>query len=459
MRGLEAAPIGTFHAFCGELLRRFPIEAGVEPGFAIAEESLAPTVRDEALSDCIRAWLAENDEDLFALAVELGLPRVRELLSRLIVLRTRGDFHDWAERDPDDIVASWRHIWSTTAFPALLAGFVAQAQPTLDLLSAHPCSHPTMRERIAFLREAIPNLPASRDPIDQLQKIVNEARVQGGGTKSHWPSAVIHASVKDALTALRKEAEKVIKAENWDADATRQAAEMARRIARLAIQALDVCDRAKREQGMLDFDDLLLRARDLLRDPSDSVREGFLQAVAFVLIDEFQDTDPIQGEIVEQLAGDSLRDGRLFLVGDSKQSIYRFRGAQPKVFDDFRERFPETGRLQLTENFRSRPEILDFVNVLFSDTFPGPEHLLQPGPGMPEAGNEIAVEFLWAHEPREDEEARKAKVPVDAAARSKPAGSPATCDDASTRDGQFATRSRRPSAMRTPGRLSCCFAA
>ena len=91
-RGLEAAPIGTFHGFCGNLLRRFPIEAGVDPGFAILEESIAPTLRSEALDGRFRAWLVEENLDFIALAIEFGIEGVRESLEGLIAARTRARF-------------------------------------------------------------------------------------------------------------------------------------------------------------------------------------------------------------------------------------------------------------------------------------------------------------------------------------------------------------------------------
>ncbi len=120
-----------------------------------------------------------------------------------------------------------------------------------------------------------------------------------------------------------------------------------------------------------------------------------------MLVDEFQDTDPIQGEILERLTGESFPSGRLFLVGDAKQSIYRFRGARPEIFEEFRDRFPESGRLSLTENFRSVPGILDFVNALFADTFEDPDAALIPVVGPVPDHDQPVVEFLWATESEE----------------------------------------------------------
>ena len=86
-------------------------------------------------------------------------------------------------------------------------------------------------------------------------------------------------------------------------------------------------------------------------------------------MDEFQDTDSIQGEILRLLSGSEFLSGRLFVVGDVKQSIYRFRGAEPSIFRHWRSEFPQPGRLSLTENFRSVPGVIRFVNALFGDCF------------------------------------------------------------------------------------------
>ncbi len=132
-------------------------------------------------------------------------------------------------------------------------------------------------------------------------------------------------------------------------------------------------ERAKRSRGGIDNDDLLLLTRDLLADPSKVVRDALAESIDLVLVDEFQDTDPVQAQILEALGGETLLSGKLFLVGDFKQSIYRFRGARPELFQDYRARFPEAGRLALSANFRSVPAILDFVNALFADDLGGPE--------------------------------------------------------------------------------------
>ena len=130
--------------------------------------------------------------------------------------------------------------------------------------------------------------------------------------------------------------------------------------------------RTKTELAVLDFDDLLLRARRLLVDPQHkALQERLAKDTRLLLVDECQDTDPIQVDLIKALCGQDLQNGKLFFVGDFKQSIYRFRGADPRVFRMLREETPEAGRLPLCRNFRSQPAILQFVNALFCQALDG----------------------------------------------------------------------------------------
>ena len=170
---------------------------------------------------------------------------------------------------------------------------------------------------------------------------------------------------------------------------------------------------------MLDFHDLQDRVLTLLRHGPRSVVQSLRDSISALLVDEFQDTDAVQAEILETLADDQAASGRLFLVGDSKQSIYGFRGAEPRIFQSFRERFPADGQLNLTENFRSVPAILNFVNTLFAETFSGAEHRLRPG-GMdvgPLDSEAPAVEFLWTGRHEKADVALRRKVEASVAAR------------------------------------------
>ncbi len=401
LRGLEAAPIGTFHAFCGNLLRRFPIEAGIEPGFRVLEESIAPSLLDLSISSSFRNWLAGRNPDLEALAIEHGLSVVRNALHDLVGDHRGQNYAGWALKSEDEILQHWLSIWLSDGRPSALKRVVDAGEPFLRLAEQNRCSHRTMNERIAFLREFLPALPDVREPDPLLEKLLANARVQGAGSKDHWPSPDVFEAVKKTLTKLRDKIKDFQKNTAFQDDISRLCAEDGRRFARLAATAVERYSAAKREQSYLDFDDLLLKTRDLLKTPNSPVLEALRQEISVLLVDEFQDTDPVQAEILNLLCGDGDRTGGLYLVGDTKQSIYRFRGAEPKLFDEFRERFPAEGRKNLTENFRSAPGVIHFVNALFRDTdgFQGETHSLSPRSTGFVPTDEPAIEFLWAFDP------------------------------------------------------------
>src|SRR5690606_23663929 len=138
------------------------------------------------------------------------------------------------------------------------------------------------------------------------------------------------------------------------------------KLSRVARHAAAAYHSRKVAQGAIDFDDQLAFAHRLLTSPEFAhVQREARRQIRLLMVDEFQDTDRLQLKIVESLVGNVAESNRLFFVGDEKQSIYRFRKADPQVFRELQSAVNETGRLPLSKNFRSQPEILKFVNRLF----------------------------------------------------------------------------------------------
>lgn len=400
LRGLEAAPIGTFHEFCGHWLRRHALEAGIDPDFTIFDVSVAGAIRDEALAKCLRQWLAAQDPDLIELAVEYGLGRVRQGIADLLLETASGQLGAWKDRRPDEVIAIWKDVWNRLGRPLLVQKLIQAGQNCLEILRTYESSHPVMQARRAFLLESLPALNLNADQDDWLIEVRENAMVRGAGSKVHWPSPEAHETVTANFKVMRDAIDHYRGKSRWDDAATLEAAEQGLRLARLAARARQAYDLAKRARGGLDFDDLLTMTLGLLRKRAEGAQpetSGDIP-IARLLVDEFQDTDPVQSEILEHLASPELLSGRLFLVGDFKQSIYRFRGAQPEIFQDFRDRFETAGRHALTENYRSVPEILQFVNALFVTTFPDPDTALQPRVPSLEQSAQPAIEFVWADE-------------------------------------------------------------
>src|SRR4051812_356878 len=407
LRGLEAAPIGTFHEFCGQWLRGRAMEAGIDPDFTVLDASIAGTIRDEALAQCLRDWLARGDADLIDLAVEFGLGRVRQALGHLVDRGAIGDLDEWASLSAGEIVDRWKAAWEEQGRPARLDKVVQVARRCREFLSEHEPTHPKMRQRRLALLGLIPLIGEKGGDDALLEEIVENAKVQGGGNKTHWESEALYEQIKERLTLVRDAIKDYRKRIQWDPAATHQAAEYGLRFARLAIKLRKCYAAAKRARGGLGFDDLMILTPDLLRG-----RPEQPGSISRLLVDEFQDTGAVQGEILRRLGGEALVKGGLFLVGDEKQSIYRFRGAEPRIFQDFRGEFDRDGHHALTENFRSVPAILDFVNALFAGEYPGDANRLVPGPRDFDHDDDQAVEFLWASEPDDAEGEKKPRPQV-----------------------------------------------
>ena len=157
---------------------------------------------------------------------------------------------------------------------------------------------------------------------------------------------------------------------DFDPEKALPAAEIGLRLLASAGAVGQAYEDRKQSLAALDFNDLLIFAGRLLAGPQHKgLRRRWAANLRLLLVDEFQDTDPLQVRLVKALCDDEISGGKLFFVGDFKQSIYRFRGADPGVFRDLREEIPKEGRMPLSLNFRSQPAVLDFVNALFSQDF------------------------------------------------------------------------------------------
>ena len=161
--------------------------------------------------------------------------------------------------------------------------------------------------------------------------------------KKAWPDPDVYESIKTAFERLREELNGW-GLERFDAtaEALREAVEVGRRTLRVAGEVVAAYRERKRVHGVVDFQDLLTAARDLLRDHP-AVRARLRERYRFLLIDELQDTDPVQMELIDSLCGAGLTAGKLFAVGDANQSIYRFRGADVHQFQGLRGRCRRRG--------------------------------------------------------------------------------------------------------------------
>ena len=409
VREMDSARISTIHSFCGSLLRAHAVEAGLDPRFRVLDAAQAATLLFEATDDVLRNRLGERDEATLTLVTRYSFDRLRAMIAELLAARQEIDWALWQRETPEGLVARWQDFWSRDTLPRLLCQIAesADAKTLLDLANHYPPNHPVMRERCDKLRGLVQGLcgagvsPASETagetpaPQELLAAIRENAKVQGGGTKKHWATEEVYERFKEAAKRLRERIDKLQPQVQFDPLAARPAADLSLQAIGLAAGVAQQYDRRKSEMGRLDFDNLLIRARDLLVGANrGELRKRLAGQLRLLLVDEFQDTDPLQVELVKALCDNEYLDGKLFFVGDYKQSIYRFRGADPAVFRQLRDEIPPPGRMPLSVNFRSRPAILDFVNALFCEEM-GQDYEPLQSP-REEQGAGAAVEFLWA---------------------------------------------------------------
>lgn len=367
LRGLDAARISTIHAFCTGLLRSQAVDAGLDPRFAVLEPDLADTLLRQAAKETLHGQLEAGDADAEELVLEFGLERTRDHLRSLASQRFQVRFEDFDHQDPAAVASQWRRRWEHEFVPRLIAEFRTSTAATrlLELLRENIPGHPTMAQRRVILLEILQPEREWPAPEQILPIIIEHARVSGGGRADTWPDPEAYPVIKDTLTSVRDLAKELVEELTVNDDDLLIAAEFSVRALRLAHRTAEAYEALKRAQGALDFDDLLLQARELLRT-RDDVRDRVADGIRLLMVDEFQDTDPVQAEVVRMLCGEALTRGRLFLVGDAKQSIYRFRRADPGVFARLRREIPAEGQLPLSVNFRSQPAVLNFVNHLFT---------------------------------------------------------------------------------------------
>jgi ATP-dependent helicase/nuclease subunit A len=359
LAAMESARIDTIHALCATILRANAAEAQIDPRFEVLDEIDAGILLDQAIDSALKT-LVEADDKALVLFAEYGAATVRDVVASLIGATLR-DL-------PDDVFAHWQAEWQREAGKAIemlvasgaLYGDWHQAAPTGDKLTDVWLS----------ARVEVETLINSRDLtacITALQRLVSEVKLNVGSAGA-WGGKDVLDGVKALLKTVR-EAAKTCLEQVGDAPNTldRRAAELLPHWLKLLRAVQRRYAEMKAEKALLDFDDLERRAHDLLVNNA-RVRARY-QGAEFkhVLVDEFQDTNRAQWEIVQALA-DPARSGALFIVGDAKQSIYSFRGADVTVFEEAQDAIGGAGgeRIPLTDSFRTHQPLVSAFNHIFS---------------------------------------------------------------------------------------------
>jgi len=419
VRELDSARISTIHSFCRQLLQRYAVEAGLDPHFRVLEEAEAETLLLSLLDDVFRRRLTQQQEPFLDLLASYRLENLRDMVLDLVEDRLQIDFAYWTQRTPEELVQHWEKLYHEW-FSAYRMEFHADqdVQNLLQLIRSGKKVSEALRRRWDQIEGTLKALPHTNNLQADIHSLQENAKVQGLTAKSHWPDEDFYTQYKEAAKKFRDSALKKLETfSRWPEPSELEAlARKTLHLASLAYEVFQEYEEEKRRQSALDFDDLVAEAVRLLQGPfAEDIRRQLAAQIQHLLVDEFQDTDPTQVRLMELLCGEDFLQGKLFFVGDYKQSIYRFRGARPEEFHRLRSNTPQSGRLSLTVNFRSQPGILDFVNALFCEEFnrlfsekskqrsesensqtPAEEQYEPLRPHRPQLNPEPIVEFLWA---------------------------------------------------------------
>jgi ATP-dependent helicase/nuclease subunit A len=371
MKQLEQAWIGTIHSFCAQLLRERPVEACVDPGF----EELSGPEAQRLFGTAFRHWVSSRLND--------SSPALRRCLTRL-------SWRDaWEKGSPLDQLrrAAWTLIeWRSFDAPWRKELFDRKA--AIDLLVTHVRELATIRDRctrpqdrlfvsLRPVREFMDRYARAENPdydslealLIKLKRDLDRNYQEGSGA---YADGIMRAEIVDKANRLKAAIEQF--RQHSEAD-------LAACLRGELNQMVGDYDELKRRSGKLDFTDLLLFARNLLRDNAE-IRAYFQGRFDHIFVDEFQDTDQIQIEILLLLSAEDAeqsfwkavkpKPGKLFLVGDPKQSIYKFRGADADLYETVRTALGEhsVGYLKLPKSRRSVRNIQEFVNAAFETELP-----------------------------------------------------------------------------------------
>lgn len=374
---LDGARIGTIHSFCGELLRSHPAEAELDPRFDVLDEGQTALLRAEAVEVAL-TWTAERPE-LAPLLVTIGEAAVRELVTSLLAdspeMRSAVDA---IGKDPERVLAGWTGLLAkrqTLALQALLKRSDWQARCSELEHFAPRRPDDRLVEQVTLARTAIAK--TRQGPVDDrarsLKRLLEISLI--GGSQAVWPGGKEEqVAVKACLKWLREQVAgqpvlSLVLNSQDEAVATTLV-----RLRPVVAKALQVYETAKAERRVLDFNDLEAKAVALLESHPD-VRQQWRRQVSALLVDEFQDTNARQRLLLDDLNG----GGRLFLVGDAKQSIYGFRGADVTVFRQARRDFQQSGQvLNLNETYRGHAALVAALNALLRPVLGEQEDAARP---------------------------------------------------------------------------------
>lgn len=381
LRHLGKARISTFHAFCSTLLRSHADAAGLQPDFGEVSQREAITMHEEAVRSAVNAALSFQDsrrQFLLMAFDDLGIRAVEATLKRLVAsAETTARWQAWSNSAQSDVLleariqqcGTMRRQQIQDSVDAILAVLAAEAHSSARAMEAQSACRRAATVLTADLSDA--DVAVLQETFSSLYTKTGQPR---SDKKNPWLQSLpnVDKRILNDASYFRPRH-----------DIEERALQIAHAIIATAAEATRVYAALKRERNGVDFDDMMLLTASLLEQHND-VAQSVRQSIRFLMVDEFQDTNPIQYQIVRllvpQLDGPAATSPNVFIVGDPKQSIYGFREADVRLFADAQKRIAlanqrngcsDDGNVVLAASFRMKTAVAAAVNTWCASAMAG----------------------------------------------------------------------------------------
>lgn len=439
IQNIPGASISTLHSFCIDILKDNFQLAGIDPRFKLVNESLAAILVAQALDNVLEDRYSRGEEDFLRLVESFSDSKTDKKLMDLVknidrFIQAQPQPEDWLRKQ----ASFYKNLASFENQAELLDFFYQSDFFDLfleDILSSLDRALEIFGQAAGLAEDYSPQIPAIenlRDDMDQLLLLRERIKSEGDAASLEGLRQVAFSRLKSPKKAEKdlydeESLERVKKLRNDGKKAFDKALDalkllenpnllgdfhymgpMVEELVDLVLAYRAEHARLKEEKAVLDFSDLEHMALRVLED--DQVRESLQARFRYIFFDEYQDTNMVQETIVQRIR----REDNLFFVGDVKQSIYRFRLADPSIFNRKYKEYEEedqSKKIDLSMNFRSRPEILHFSNLIFREImsqdygevdYQNKDHQLWPGPGKDFDPYEDHIEFALIEKPKMD---------------------------------------------------------
>ena len=404
---LPMANISTFHSFSLEVIRKFFFVIGCEPNLKILDDPTKAMLREKAMVELFEEKYESEDEAFYALLDKFATDRsdkdLRDMVSNLDKkMESLPEPEKWLEDQINLAAGTYEEFLTGPVLKGLWDNAVSDANEALKLAlqESEYAVERDLKIAIALAGSDVSKAALLRDTVQQRNWTAAQALAAEFGFESQPKNAFSEKSnpnhtleelekakqyVQDLRGVMKDTAKKVTSTFSKDLkalyDDQAKVAEDVRNLARLTADFRTRFAKLKEERAAIDFSDMQLFCYQILghEEAADYYRKKF----KYIFVDEYQDSNSLQEEMIGRIV--SPDEDNLFTVGDVKQSIYRFRLAEPEIFKRRYQRYKEGSehqeKIDLNSNFRSKRAIIDFVNMIFSDIMPGYDEDAALNPG------------------------------------------------------------------------------